>query len=171
MDVADISQRVIARCIDAVICVVVVAVPGILGFLALLSMFSSTTTTAYNSYDGSVSYSDSDGSFWVAALVLFAVGPVVYVVFAVLYEWLFIGLWGATLGKMAFHIRVVDQRTGRHIGLGPAFVRHLVILAPALLPYVGLLASLAVLLSPLFDNSGRLQGWHDKAANDLVIKR
>jgi hypothetical protein len=26
-----------------------------------------------------------------------------------------------------------------------------------------------VYLSPIFDNSRRMQGWHDKAAGDLVI--
>jgi hypothetical protein len=43
-----------------------------------------------------------------------------------------------------------------------------------LIPFVASLfcslLALAVYSSPLFDNSGRLQGWHDKAANDLVIK-
>lgn len=152
VEVAAIWQRAIARCIDAAICLVVISVPVVLGVISLLSS------------------SDSDTSSGEEALVWIVLAPIVTVAFAVFYEWLLVGLWGATFGKMAMHIRVVNQSTGNYIGLGPAFVRHLVILGPALLPYVGVLASLVVLISPLFDNSGRLQGWHDKAANDLVIK-
>jgi hypothetical protein len=43
-----------------------------------------------------------------------------------------------------------------------------------MIPFLGglfcYIGALIVYLSPLFDNSGRLQGWHDKAANDVVIK-
>jgi uncharacterized RDD family membrane protein YckC len=84
-----------------------------------------------------------------------------------LYVWLMLAYRDATLGKMALGIKVVNQVTGEIPGLGPAFVRALVPFAASL--FCPLLA-LLVYLSPLFDNSGRLQGWHDKAANDLVIK-
>ena len=33
------------------------------------------------------------------------------------------------------------------------------------------LGSVLVLISPFFDNTGRLRGWHDKAANSQVIKK
>ena len=89
-----------------------------------------------------------------------------WLIFWLLYEWLFIAYRGATIGKAALGIRVVDQRNGGLLGLGPAFIRQLI-------PTVGSLffcfGALLVYLSPLFDNSGRVQGWHDKAANDLVV--
>ena len=89
-----------------------------------------------------------------------------WLIFWLLYEWLFIAYRGATIGKAALGIKVVDQRNGGLLGLGPAFIRQLI-------PTVGslffCLGTLLVYLSPLFDNSGRVQGWHDKAANDLVV--
>jgi hypothetical protein len=58
-----------------------------------------------------------------------------------LYEWLMLAYKGATLDKMAF--------------------------VPPLVPFAASLLcsllTLVVYLSPLFDNSGRLQGSHDKA--------
>lgn len=32
------------------------------------------------------------------------------------------------------------------------------------------LGTLLVYLSPFFDNSGKLQGWHDRAGSTIVIK-
>lgn len=103
--------------------------------------------------------------------MMFLLAPILYLAFAVFYEWLFIGLDGATPGKAAVQIKVVDEISGGTIGLGRAFVRHLIILGPLLLPYLGLVVCFVVLLSPLFDSSGRSQGWHDKIAKDLVVKR
>jgi uncharacterized RDD family membrane protein YckC len=85
-----------------------------------------------------------------------------------LYEWLMVGLRGATLGKMALSIKVVNENTGEVLGLGGAFVRWLIFFAGNLACGIGLLV---VYLSVFFDNSGRLQGWQDKAAHDLVIRR
>jgi hypothetical protein len=45
-------------------------------------------------------------------------------------------------------------------------MRWLLPMIGSFLCYVG---ALLVYLSPLFDSSGRVQGWHDKAANTLVI--
>ncbi len=151
VEVATFWQRVLARLIDAVIYVVVI-------FTALVIGVSSVLSTNADSGDGG-------GVFFG-----FILAPIAALAFALLYEWLLVGLRGATLGMMALHIKVVDQHAGGLIGLSRSFVRHLIILGPALVPYVGWLASVVVLLSPLFDNSGRLQGWQDKAANDLVIK-
>jgi uncharacterized RDD family membrane protein YckC len=77
-----------------------------------------------------------------------------------------VGLLGATLGKFALGIKVVNQNTGATIGLGRSFVRAVIPFLGGFFCYVG---ALLVYLSPLFDRSGRLQGWHDKAAGDLVV--
>lgn len=87
--------------------------------------------------------------------------------FGLIYEFLFVAYRGATLGKMALGIKVVDQRTGGLIGQRRALVRQLIPFAGALVCFVG---ALLVYASPLFDRSGRIQGWHDKAAHDLVVK-
>lgn len=85
-----------------------------------------------------------------------------------LYEWLMVGLRGATLGKMALSIKVVNENTGEVLGLGGSFVRWLIFFAGNLACGIGILL---VYLSVLFDNSGRSQGWQDKVAHDLVIRR
>lgn len=90
-----------------------------------------------------------------------------FLLFMLLYEWLCIGYAGATVGKLLMGIEVVDERTGERIGMGNAFVRQLIPLVGLLIFVVG---AVLVYISPLFDGSGRFQGWHDKAANDLVIK-
>jgi uncharacterized RDD family membrane protein YckC len=87
--------------------------------------------------------------------------------FGLIYEFLFVAYRGATLGKMALGIKVVDQRTGGLIGQRRALVRQLIPFVGALVCFVG---ALLVYASPLFDRSGRIQGWHDKAAHDLVVK-
>lgn len=83
-----------------------------------------------------------------------------------IYEVLTTGLSGATLGKRLVGIRVVHQSTGRNLGVGSALVRQII-------PFVGFLVlvvgGLVVYLSPIFDSSKRMQGWHDKAAGDLVV--
>jgi uncharacterized RDD family membrane protein YckC len=76
----------------------------------------------------------------------------------------FVGMWGtgATLGQRALGLHVVDQASGASIGFGRAFVR-----------YVGYVISVIPLFLGLiwagFDP--RKQGWHDKIAGTVVVKR
>ncbi|MDF0529104.1 RDD family protein [Tsukamurella sp. 8F] len=158
--VAGFGQRFLARLIDAVIYAVVYAVCFGVAFAAVFSS-APTCTTDPNTYETSCTGGNSAGYVALFGIMLLAG------LFGLLYEWLMIGLVGATLGKMALRLKVVDQATGRPIGLGRAFIRQLI-------PYLGSffcgVGQLLVFLSPLMDNSGRMQGWHDKAANDLVIQ-
>jgi hypothetical protein len=68
---------------------------------------------------------------------------------------------------MVARTRVVDASSGGPIGIGRAFVRQLIPLAGYAVCGVG---AVLVYLSVLFDKSGRLCGWHDNAANDLVVR-
>lgn len=140
VQVASVGQRLAARAID-------------LGIL-IVSYFALTfiMTILVQIFD--------------ASLYLFPVVGLLWLIFWLLYEWLFIAYRGATLGKAAMGIIVVDQRNGARLGLGSSFVRQLIPWVGALILFIG---TLLVYLSPLFDNSGRMQGWHDKAAGDLVI--
>jgi uncharacterized RDD family membrane protein YckC len=77
----------------------------------------------------------------------------------------FVGLWtwrGQTIGMMPFGLYVVSVQTGTKPDLLRSFLR-----------YVGLIISFVVLLLGViwvaFD--GRKQGWHDKLANTLVVRR
>ncbi|OIV36684.1 hypothetical protein BIV57_15065 [Mangrovactinospora gilvigrisea] len=83
-----------------------------------------------------------------------------------LYEWICIGVWGQTLGKKIVGIRVVRQNTGQAPGLGASFMRSLAFYICGFVPLLNIL----MYLSPLFDSSGRKQGWQDKMANTLVIR-
>ena len=87
-----------------------------------------------------------------------AVGALVGVVY-------FVGFWswkGQTIGMMPFRLWVVRTEDGGRLDIVQAFLR-----------YVGLIISFAVLLLGViwvaFD--ARKQGWHDKMANSLVVRR
>lgn len=86
--------------------------------------------------------------------------------FGVLWEVLWVAKKGGTPGKLMLGIRIVDARTGELLSGGSSFVRFIIPAIGGVFFYIG---ALLVYLSPLFDSSGRNQGWHDRAANDLVI--
>jgi uncharacterized RDD family membrane protein YckC len=74
-----------------------------------------------------------------------------------------IGFWrycGATPGKLAVAVRIVDARTGQPVGTGRLALRLLCYLVSALPLYLGFLWI-------AFDR--RKQGWHDKIAKTVVI--
>ncbi|MET0789328.1 MAG: FHA domain-containing protein [Cellulomonas sp.] len=91
-------------------------------------------------------------------------GVVAVVVVAV--QWALHGRLGWTVGRRAAGIRTLDVETRRPIGQARVLVRGLVVVAGLLALGVGVLV---VLLSPLFDRTGRLRGWHDLAARDEVL--
>ena len=77
----------------------------------------------------------------------------------------FVGLWtwrGQTIGMMPFGLFVARVADGERPDIVQAFLR-----------YVGLIISFAALLLGViwvaFD--GRKQGWHDKLANTVVVRR
>ena len=68
---------------------------------------------------------------------------------------------GGSLAQRWFDVRIVRAETGERVGFGRALGRH-VLWALAGVIVVGY-------FSPLFDKSGRHQGWHDKATGTLVV--
>ncbi|GAA1975178.1 hypothetical protein GCM10009718_09050 [Isoptericola halotolerans] len=85
-----------------------------------------------------------------------------YGVFQLVWE----GRAGRTVGHLMLGMRVQGADDGMPIGVGRAFLRYLVVAAGSLVLGIG---QLVVLLSPLWDASGRKQGWHDKAAKAVVV--
>ena len=75
---------------------------------------------------------------------------------------------GATVGKMAIGLKIVDEPDGQAARRRRRFIRYIIPMAGAVVCYIGMLL---VFLSPFFDNSGKLQGWHDRAAGTVVIKK
>ncbi|RPF22928.1 RDD family protein [Myceligenerans xiligouense] len=80
--------------------------------------------------------------------------------------WIWEGRSGKTLGNLALGIRTVSAADQEPVGFWRILLRMLVVGAGSLACVVG---AWVVLLSPLWDKSGRKQGWHDKAAGTVVI--
>lgn len=66
-----------------------------------------------------------------------------------------------SIGMRAQGLRLVSEADGSSIGFGRALLRNIVF---------GLTAGIVVgYFTPLFDGSGRFQGWHDKVGRSLVL--
>jgi uncharacterized RDD family membrane protein YckC len=146
---ATIGQRFLARLLDLVIFGAMYVVLFVLGVGGLGASVDPQT--------GQASAAGAAALFGTIALAA---------VLGLLYEVVLIALKGQTVGKMALGIAVVRSADGGVPGWGPSTVRWLIPLVGAFVCYVG---AILVYLSPLFDSSGRMQGWHDKAANTLVV--
>ncbi|MEV5612843.1 RDD family protein [Streptomyces sp. NPDC052225] len=156
---AGMGRRLGARLIDGVLFSVVYAVflaPKIMSLIDDVRACDSGSST----YDSCVNDAFSD--FQSSMLPLAAA----FMVLVLAYEILLIAFVGATLGKLAVGIRVLKAETGEKPGVGGAFLRWVI-------PTVGAFAcgigQLVVYLSPLWDKSGRKQGWHDKVASTVVV--
>jgi len=82
-------------------------------------------------------------------------------------QWIVHGRLGWTLGRLLLGVRTVDVHSRRPIGAGRVLVRGLVVAVGVLACAVG---QLVVLLSPLFDRTGRRRGWHDRAVDAEVLR-
>jgi uncharacterized RDD family membrane protein YckC len=74
-----------------------------------------------------------------------------------------IGFWrafGATPGKIALGLKIVDARTGQAPGIGRLILRFLCYFVSAFPLYLGFLWAAI---------DRRKQGWHDKIARTIVI--
>jgi uncharacterized RDD family membrane protein YckC len=102
--------------------------------------------------------------FAIAASISSGLGALVYVLWLVAYiaypVYFEGGPTGATYGKRACGIKVVDFNTGGQIGYGRAFVRWLMKIVSAIPFYLGYFWM-------LWDKEK--QCWHDKVANDVVV--
>jgi uncharacterized RDD family membrane protein YckC len=77
----------------------------------------------------------------------------------------FVGLWtymGGSIGQRILGMRVVDAATGQPIGLGKAVVRWLGLLLSFFVCFIGVIW---VAFDP------RKQGWMDKIAGTVVVRR
>ena len=77
----------------------------------------------------------------------------------------FVGLWtymGGTIGQRILGMRVVDATSGQPIGLGKAVIRWLGLLLSFFVCFIGV-------IWVAFD--ARKQGWMDKIAGTVVVRR
>lgn len=96
----------------------------------------------------------------------FVIGSVLklaMIVFAIAYECVAVGRLGQTVGRRVLGIQVVDHINGGPIGVGRAIFRVFVFALMGLPFYLGY-------LSYFFDGSGEHRAWHDKAADDRVVR-
>ncbi|RJQ77780.1 RDD family protein [Pseudonocardiaceae bacterium YIM PH 21723] len=149
IQIAGMGQRLLARIIDSILL-------GI-GTTILSFVFNLNISFNLNADEGYTPFQNAQ-----LATVSLLMGAL-----TVAYEVVLIALRGATVGKMALGIRVVHADTGGLPGWSPAILRWAVFSLPS---YLCCIWFPIVALSPFFDNSGRRQGWHDKAAKTLVLK-
>ncbi|MGW2251783.1 RDD family protein [Kitasatospora sp. NPDC001660] len=172
---ATMGQRFVARLIDGLAVTAVIGVVMALGMASVLGISQKTKDCSQYAYGGihadSAQYASclneqtqAATSFLTTMMIMMGV----LAVFNLLYEWLMVAFAGATLGKLAMGLRVVKESTGQVPGLGGGFIRFIIPIVGVFLCYIG---AALVYLSPFFDNSGKLQGWHDRAAGTLVIKK
>jgi len=170
VQVATMGQRFLARLLDGLVSGIVMAIAmfaGLAGALGLASKSRDCSGYSYGSSGYEQCYHDNLSAGTSSVAAIFAIMGA-FAVFALLYEWLMISFLGATLGKMALGLKVVKENNGQAPGLGAGFVRYIIPLVGLFLCYIG---AILVYLSPFFDNSGKLQGWHDRAAGTVVIKK
>ena len=101
----------------------------------------------------------------------------VFVILTALYVVPLMAVFGRTLGGVLVGIKCVRSDTGAVPGWGVSIRRWLLLYGIAgvvgFAPYVGgfaWLITLVVGLSPLWDASGRLRGYADRFAGDIVVR-
>lgn len=78
----------------------------------------------------------------------------------ILYQTIFVALYGATLGKMAMRIRVVSMHDGDIPGWPAAFNRAVFRILSEIIFYLGFIWA-------MFDPAN--QAWHDRTARTVVV--
>ncbi|MGW0631696.1 RDD family protein [Streptomyces sp. NPDC002758] len=152
VEVGTYGARFGARLLDMVFAYIVVIVLNLIIFGAAFAGSSTGSDAANGLALGSIL-----ASLLVSALAF------------IFYDVIFVTALGATPGKMILGMRIVNSRTGQKPSFGPALVRWGF---PIGLGYITCgLGYILIVISPFFDGTGQLRGWHDKAANTLVIKK
>lgn len=168
VQLATMGQRFLARLVDGAIFTALYVIASLVGLGGLVGLEDGMRKC--NDYMG-LEYErclNEHAGDALAGLSAAFTMILTLMVLVLLYEWLMIALAGATLGKMALGLRVVKEADGQLPGVGGGFIRYIIPVVGAFLCGIG---QLLVYLSPFFDNSGKLQGWHDRAAGTVVIKK
>lgn len=170
VQLATMGQRFLARLIDGLITGAILGVAmavGLAGALGIAEDAEDCSTKTYGTpeYNSCINDTADAGMGMLGGMLAMMA---VMGVFMLLYEWLMVALVGATFGKMALGLKVLREADGQVPGVGGGFIRYIIPIVGAFLCYIG---AVLVYLSPFFDNSGKYQGWHDRAAGTVVIKK
>lgn len=156
VQLASMGQRFMARVLDGLVLA--------LGSGLIIGLFA-----AIGSVGGGAAGSAEDAAGGGLMGILFGL-VIVATVFA-FYELIMVWFWGATVGKMLTKIVVVRTADGRMPGFFPSLLRYIIPGLCAYIPFIGSIGTALCFLSPSFDSGGRRQGWHDKVANTVVVRR
>lgn len=149
---ASIGRRVGAFVIDAAIAGVVASVSGI---GALLVWVPLLTMLAPQKSGGTAGLSGLP----LVGLALMGIGAVLSVAWTIV--WVLMQGGRGSVGMRLLKIKLVRRGIGDGIGFWRALARHIVF---------GLLAGVIVgYFTPLFDRSGRRQGWHDLMVGAIMV--
>lgn len=152
---APLWRRMLATTYD-VLAFGVLQIPFWVGAWPLLRMFLTAEISSY----GLVQHPG-----FVSACVFTGVSLLLSIAFMLVQ--LFVqGRKGVSIGKAIARVRLVNVRTLERPGAGSIFLRFLIVAAFSVVPLFG---PLLLLLSPLFDDSKRIRGWHDKATNVWLV--
>jgi len=162
---ASMPRRIAGAAIDAMLIMVVVGI--------IAPLFRGSTGVVQIRIDAvtgeQVMLNPHAGLFDIAAALPFLVTAGYVIVL--------IALWGRTLGGWAVGIRCLNAETGGRPGWAVASKRWLVLFGLAgvlaVVPIIGTWAwilPIVIGLSPLWDPSGWLRGYHDRFAGDIVVR-
>jgi uncharacterized RDD family membrane protein YckC len=147
---ASTGRRAGARAIDLIVFVIVLGI-----FVANKVIKITESTANADGTEHTAAHIDNPGTALVIELATLLV-----------YDAILIALAGGTVGMLLTGIRVVSANTGGRPSPGSAFARSGVLAIG--LPIV-VIGYLIIGLSFLWDPRRRRQGWHDKAAQTLVV--
>lgn len=148
--IAPIRRRVIAYIIDALIAGVLPVIGAIIA--TIVAVRAVTAGDAITSGD--------------AVSALAGVGTVIVIFGLLTLAWFVIYTLmqarGGSVGMRAQRLRLADARDGAPVTFWRALLRNVVFAVTG--------AFVVGMLSPLFDGTGRLQGWHDKASGAVMLE-
>lgn len=148
-----LSRRLVARLLDAF----VLSAPVIL-LVHLVSQNVYTTSCIETGFAMELCVKRGSGvTFFVSTWIVLFLATALYEVFFVC--WL-----GATPGKWAMNIQVVDVRTGDRLRIERAFARYATLCVTGSVFTIGW-------WSGVFDRSGRNRGWHDIVGASVVVRQ
>lgn len=143
-EVAPIQRRVIAYILDALIAGVI----PVVGTIIVVGMLTAAATSG-----------DPTAGVLAATVVVMPIIGVAQLAWLIVYTLMQAG--SGSIGMRAQGLRLASARDGEPIGFWRALLRNIVF---------ALAGSIVVgYFSPLFDGSGRYQGWHDKAADAVML--
>ena len=143
---AGVGQRALAQIIDALV---------LLPVLFLVVYLMSGEIPIPNEQDE------------VSSIDVWATFVIVFIQIA--YNTVCVGVWGATVGKLALRLRVVRQDDGGRVAFNAAAIRALIPAAASLIPVVGIAAPFVIYMRAFFHPLRK--GWHDQAAGTIVVRR